>query len=575
MEREKLIDLVQRAQKGDAEATEALFTAFYNDVYYFALKTVKDSDVAGDITQDAFIDIIRNIGSLQEPAAFVTWMKRITYNRCTRYFSRNKEVLVEEDEDGNSIFDTLADESEGSIPSEVLEQEEFRKTILSMIDQLTEEQRSAVMMFYFDDLNVAQIAEIQGVSAGTVKSRLNYARKAIKKSVEDYEKKHDIKLHSFSLLPLLMLFFGKEAMDEDKAAAIRAAVGDATATTTKIGVAAKAARSGGFIMKLSTLPLWGKITAAIVAVAIVAGAAVAIITNNAPKDEIPNDVQLEAPVTTNPSAPNSEPTTPADPSTPSEPPHQHAYVLTARQASTCAAEGYETYTCTCGATDQRVLAKSEDHKWNEYSKIQDATYFSTGIMQYKCSICKSMKDEPIAKLTMEEEFERLSIAANNCLSSFSSADNLAVEEVLRFVGESPISYENFVWTDEFGHSYPRLKVTYSMDSLNRNAELYFGRTYDFAGLATLENSIYGNTYEYDAANNYLIKITSGAGGETGPNSYVISYTTTDNIHYTVKYEKWWLDEETREPYDLVNSGTLELCLADGRFILMSHSRKWG
>ena len=46
MEREKLIDLVTRAQKGDSSAMEQLFEAFYNDVYYFALKTLKDSDLA-------------------------------------------------------------------------------------------------------------------------------------------------------------------------------------------------------------------------------------------------------------------------------------------------------------------------------------------------------------------------------------------------------------------------------------------------------------------------------------------------------------------------------------------------
>ena len=223
MERGMLIDLVSKAQKGDSVAMDQLFGAFYNDVYYFALKTVKDSDTACDITQESFLEIIKTIGELKEPAAFVTWMKQVTYHQCTRYFKKKKEVLVEEDEDGNTIFDTLVDESEGAIPAEVYEKEEFRKTILDIINELTEQQRSAVMMYYFDELTVGQIAEIQRVSEGTVKSRLNYARKALKKSVEDYEKKHDVKLHSVALLPLLLLFFGREFMPEAKAAAVRTA----------------------------------------------------------------------------------------------------------------------------------------------------------------------------------------------------------------------------------------------------------------------------------------------------------------------------------------------------------------
>ena len=267
MEKEKLIGLVSKAQGGDSGAMEQLFSAFYNDIYYFALKTVKDSDTACDITQEAFLEIIRTIKELKEPAAFVTWMKQITYHQCTRYFKKKKEVLVDEDEDGNTIFDTLADESEGSIPSEVLEKEDFRNTILGIINELTEEQRSAVMMFYFDELTVAQIAQIQGVSDGTVKSRLNYARKALKKSVEDYEKKNNVKLHSFGFLPLLLLFFRKEAMPETKAAAVRAAVSTA-AKGSVVGAATGA--------KLAAIPLAAKLLAGLVALVVVIAAIVGL-----------------------------------------------------------------------------------------------------------------------------------------------------------------------------------------------------------------------------------------------------------------------------------------------------------
>ena len=262
MERQRLTALVTAAQKGEGEALNGLFEAFYNDVYYFALKTVKDSDIACDITQETFMEIISTISQLKEPAAFVTWMKQITYHQCTRYFKKKKDVLVEEDEEGNTIFDTLADESEGSIPSEVYEKAEFRETILSIINELTEQQRSAVMMYYFDELSIGQIAQIQSVSEGTVKSRLNYARKAIKKSVEGYEKKHNIKLHSFALLPLLMLFFGKEFMPAEKVTTTRAVV---RKTASAGAAAAKGAVVGA--AKIAAT----KIIAGVVAVALVAG----------------------------------------------------------------------------------------------------------------------------------------------------------------------------------------------------------------------------------------------------------------------------------------------------------------
>ena len=293
MERNLLINLVTRAQKGDSTAMDELFAAFYNDVYYFALKTLKDSDIACDITQETFLEIINTISNLNEPAAFVTWMKQITYHQCTRYFKKKKDVLVEEDEDGNTIFDALPDESEGSIPSEVYEKEEFRNTILGIINELTEEQRSAVMMYYFDELSVGQIAKIQGVSEGTVKSRLNYARKAIRKSVENYEKKHNIKLHSFSFLPLFLLFFGEDLMPTAKAAEIGAVVSETANTmatgTAVVGVggistvtsaeAAAATAGTGIATKIAALPIVTKILAGVVAATFVIGGGAAVISN--------------------------------------------------------------------------------------------------------------------------------------------------------------------------------------------------------------------------------------------------------------------------------------------------------
>ena len=293
MEREQLIKLVTSAQSGKSEAMNELFSEFYNDVYYFALKTVKDSEIACDITQETFIEIINTIDKLKEPVAFVTWMKQITYHQCTRYFKKKKDVLVDEDEDGNTLFDSLVDESEDSVPAEVYEKEEFRKTILGMIDELSEEQRSAVMMYYFDEMPVGEISKVQEVSEGTVKSRLNYARKAIKKSVESYEAKYGIKLHGITFMPLFRFFFEEEStMPAEKFADIQAAVTEAIgafgigtavaaeAAATGASVSAEAATAAsagaGIGAKIAAAPIAAKIAAGIVAAAITVGGGIGV-----------------------------------------------------------------------------------------------------------------------------------------------------------------------------------------------------------------------------------------------------------------------------------------------------------
>lgn len=302
MEKEKLVSLVTAAQNGDAEATNELFNAFYNDLYYFALKTIKDDEIALDVTQDAFVEIINTLGNLKEPAAFVTWAKQITYHQCTRHFRKKKDVLVDEDEEGNTIFDDIKEENSEFIPDEALDQNDFKKTILSILDELSEEQRSAVMMYYFDEMSVGQIAEIQGVSAGTVKSRLNYARKAIKTSVEEYEKKNNIKLHAIPFFPFFQWLF-KGSFSKGVPAKSAKIIAEGVSASTGATVVASASASGvvttattttavGLGAKIASIPVTVKIiAAAVAATVVVGGAATAVILSNGNEDNRPTDTQ--------------------------------------------------------------------------------------------------------------------------------------------------------------------------------------------------------------------------------------------------------------------------------------------
>lgn len=280
MEREKLVALVSAGQQGDPEALNALFEAFYNDVYYFALKTVKDQDAACDITQETFVKIIGHIGDLKEPAAFVGWMKQIAYHECLRFTKKTPEILVDEDEEGNSIFDIAAEDRSEFIPDEAMDQKDFRRTILAMLDQLSPEQRSATMLYYYDEMSVRQIAQIQGVSEGTVKSRLNYARKAIKASVESYEKKHDIRLHSVGLLPILSWVLSTSSQTMPAGAALVAAGGITAATGVAVSGGAAAAGTAAAGTAVATgaaaagtvaVPLAVKVAAVVAAAAVTLG----------------------------------------------------------------------------------------------------------------------------------------------------------------------------------------------------------------------------------------------------------------------------------------------------------------
>lgn len=207
MEREKLISMVRAVQNGEEDSKAALYDTFYDNLYYYIMKTVKDPELGLDLTQETFIEIFQTINSLKEPAAFVTWSRKIAYHKCTAYFKKRRELLADEEKEGSSVFDTLVEERAEFIPDEALDKEEFKQTIHAMIQSLPEEQRVAIMLRYFDEKSVNEIAEIQGVTEGTVKSRLNYGRKTIKQAVENYEKKNGVKLHIVGVVPMLLWLF--------------------------------------------------------------------------------------------------------------------------------------------------------------------------------------------------------------------------------------------------------------------------------------------------------------------------------------------------------------------------------
>lgn len=246
-----LTRLVAKAQKGNENALNDLITQCYDDLYYFAYKTVKDEDLAADITQESCIIILQKLNTLTQPGAFQSWARQVVYHQCTHHFRDTHEVQATENEDGETIFDTLADTDTSVMPEAVAQDKEFQRIMQSLLNELPAEQRSALMLYYYEKLSVGEIASIQGTTPGTVKSRLNYGRKAVKNKVEEYEKANDVRLHSAAFVPVLLYFLFKIG-EEESAGAGAAVVPGIMAAAAGTTTAASAGTSAGVGLAIVT-----------------------------------------------------------------------------------------------------------------------------------------------------------------------------------------------------------------------------------------------------------------------------------------------------------------------------------
>lgn len=192
MKEEQITNLVQKARNKDNDAIGELYELIYPQVYFTAYKVLKNKESAEDIAQDSFITCITKLDSLKDDSAFFTFINRTAMNKSLNYLRDSKFELsdVTVNDDGEEVVMDIEDTSKSANVEKVINDEETQRMVMEIIDRLPELQRMTIMLFYYEDFNITDIAKIMECSENTVKSRLNYARKAIKAEVEKLRKKY-------------------------------------------------------------------------------------------------------------------------------------------------------------------------------------------------------------------------------------------------------------------------------------------------------------------------------------------------------------------------------------------------
>jgi RNA polymerase sigma-70 factor (ECF subfamily) len=176
-EREQLP--VANARAGDAEAWRTLFRRYRLPLYVYVFELLHDEQASLDLVQETFVNAFRYIASLRDDEKFGGWLFGIAHQKCVQQWRRQgREAELQEE---------LLREPEADSPGplDVLLREEQEAEFMKLLAQLPLAQRSALLLHFIEGFSLEEIARITGTQVGTVKSRLHYAKRALRKLWEE------------------------------------------------------------------------------------------------------------------------------------------------------------------------------------------------------------------------------------------------------------------------------------------------------------------------------------------------------------------------------------------------------
>ena len=185
--------------KGDMKYFEDIYIEYYDKVYFIALSVLKNEQDSEDITQEVFTQVYKSISNLDDINKFNAWISRIALSKSIDSIRKKKRINNKESY-GDYDFHNV--DSGENIESNFIEHER-NKLILNLIQQLPEKKRIVLSLFYYNELKIEEIAKVIDCPVGTVKSRLNSAKKELKVLLTNQEQ-DTIKLYGLTLPALLM-----------------------------------------------------------------------------------------------------------------------------------------------------------------------------------------------------------------------------------------------------------------------------------------------------------------------------------------------------------------------------------
>lgn len=159
--------LVLEAQDGDNRAFQQLYQRYQNALLRYGYKVSGDRQIAQDAAQEAWFRLARNIRQLDDPKAFKSWMYQLVHWSCIDLLKKTRGS--DQQLDVSDVEPEFSDDNS-----------EQQESLNAAINRLPSLEKQMIHLFYLEEMSVRQVAQVLRISEGTVKSRLNRARRLLK-----------------------------------------------------------------------------------------------------------------------------------------------------------------------------------------------------------------------------------------------------------------------------------------------------------------------------------------------------------------------------------------------------------
>lgn len=184
------IELIRNVQEGNMQAFEQLFERYKYKAMRTAYLLTRNKYTSEDIVQEAFTTCYLSIKSLKSPGYFKTWFFKLLTRIAWRYMKKENTLIPTEE-----INEVIEKKQDLTIPNEI-EVRETKSEIYKEVLKLDYKLQTTIVLYYYNELSVKEIAKVMGCLEGTVKSRLHTARRKLKVSLIEESR---IKREAFGL----------------------------------------------------------------------------------------------------------------------------------------------------------------------------------------------------------------------------------------------------------------------------------------------------------------------------------------------------------------------------------------